>query len=1168
VLKAAKLRYRTATHDQLTKTFLRPPMRPSFVLLALALVTLTHMGRAQTAYRPSETEIATLPVWAQEMYSPAPNLYRVDSLFKAHHAVHPFRKSYHSQYYKRWRRKALRWAQADGSIAWPSSDLLREMDAEYLMQQSAVRASAWSLVGPVQVLRNDGTPGNDQTNVYSMAQCAAATNILYCGTEPGEVYRTTDMGLTWQNVSIGENFGSGVTAVVVHPTNGNVVLAGGNAGIFRSTNGGQNWDNVLPNSNFGVNELLFHPGNPQIVLAATDKGLYRSENGGTDWSQLYSFRAYDVKCNTADPSIMYLVMNSPSLNLCQFYRSTDSGANWSLITNGWHSSTDPGRNDGGARIAVTPADPDRIYAYLIGESKAGDLGFIGVYRSDNAGLSWTLPNGPAGGPFSTEHPNLAIGWPGWDYHQGFYNCALMASNTDADRILIGGLNLWRSDDAGATFQSVAGYIGGPLNMHVDMQDFRAYPSGYWISTDGGMYMGTDGFFDGQPEFRMYGVHGADYWGFGSGWNEDVLTGGMYHNGNNAYHENYGQGNHLELGGGEAPTGYVNPGKNRRTYYSDIGGRIIPQELTGQIGYFSYGMHPNESYWAAESSEMEFHPNCYNIAFIGRDNALWRTDDGGTTFSMMHTFGSNTEHQVKYIEIASDDPQVMYLNQQPVGSNTGILWKTTDGGQNWTSVPLPSGNSRRMLLAISPENHRDLVIAYPGGSNGNKVFRTINGGQTWTNITSSLLNGTQVQSLARIAGTQGGIYACTDRAVYYRSDVTAQWVLDNAGLPTYFSSNIARPFYRDGKIRIASYGKGIWESALHEPQDRPVARIMADRIVQEVACAADSIRFECHSFLLHQGASWQWTFDGGVPASSSQRNPSVYFAQEGPHEVVLTVTDGNGISDSDTLLVQVDQLPVPTVVSEGFEEQYPPAGWWTGPVQGSGTGAWTLSTDAGGFGQSASSVVFDNYNYDQSGGWDDLRFTVSTMGQSSPRVTFDVAYSRYGGQYSDTLEALVSTDCGSTFQSVYLKGGNALSTAPDLQEFFTPSASQWRRDTLFLDNYGNVPKLMVAFRNRGRWGNAIYLDNINLNGVITSVAQVEEFTPSIHPNPALAGNCVHVQVPASGATVTLLDISGRPVMQQQMAGKDMMELPTSLSPGTYVLQVVSDRRIWNRRLVVR
>ncbi len=1143
-------------------------MRMPLRLLLILMLAAPFVGRAQNAYRPSQAEIATLPAWAQELYSESPNLFRVDSLFKAHHRTHPFVKSYHSQYYKRWRRKAQRWAQADGTIAWPTADELRDMEAEYLMQQSAARASDWSLVGPVQVLRSNGTPGSDQTNVYSVTQCAGSPNVMYCGTEPGEVYRSADMGLSWTNASMEMNFGSGVTAVAAHPTAPNTVLAGGNSGIFRSTDGGQNWTNVLPNTNFGVNELLFHPTDPQTVLAATDKGLYRSVNGGADWTQLYSFKAYDVKCNAADPSVMYLVMNSPSLNLCQFYRSTDSGTTWTLITTGWHSSTDPGRNDGGARLAVTPADPDRIYAYLIGESKTGDLGYIGVYRSDDGGLSWTLPNGPAGGPFSESHPNLAIGWPGWDYHQGFYSCALMASSTDADRILIGGLNCWRSDDGGATFQSVAGYIGGPLNMHVDMQDFRSFASGYWISTDGGVYFSTDGFFDGQPEFRMYGVHGADYWGFGSGWNEDVLTGGMYHNGNNAYHENYGLGNHLELGGGEAPTGYVNPGRNRKTYYSDIGGRIIPQELTGQVGFFSFGLHPNESYWAAESSEMEFHPNCYNIAYIGRDNSLWRTDDGGTTFNLVRTFGSNAEHQVKYIEVASDDPNVIYLNQQPVGSNTGTLWKTTDGGQNWSTVSLPSGNSRRMLLSIHPEDHQDLVIAYPGGSNGNKVFRTVNGGQNWSNITSPMLNNMQVQSIARIVGTEGGIYACTDQAVYYRSDATGGWVLDNAGLPTFFNSNIAKPFYRDGKLRIASYGKGIWESGLYEQPSAPVARIMVDRLSQQVACAADSFRFDCHSFLNHDGATWQWTFEGGSPAVSSQRNPTVFFANDGDHLVTLTVTDGNGQSDTHSLTVNLTGLAAPTVVSESFEAQFPPANWWVGPVQGSGSGAWARSTEVGGFGQSQSTAMFDNYNHDQQGGWDDMRLTVSTVGSSDPKVTFDVAYSRYGGQYSDTLEVLVSTDCGASFTSVYLKGGNTLATAPDFQEFFTPSSGQWRKDTLHLGAFADVPKLMLAFRNRGRWGNVIYIDNVNLSGVVTTGAISHEFHPSLYPNPAAAGQCVHIEVPQAGATVTLLDISGRPVQQMRGAGRSSMELPNGLSPGAYVVSIVSADRIWNQRLVIR
>ena len=115
-----------------------------------------------------------------------------------------------------------------------------------------------------------------------------------------------------------------------------------------------------------------------------------------------------------------------------------------LKNNGWYSSSDPARNDGGARLATTSADPNRIYAYLIGEAKANDFGYIGVYRSDDGGTSWTLPNGPAGGPYTTAHVNLAIGWADWTYHQGFYNCALMASPTNPDEILVGGLNLYKS----------------------------------------------------------------------------------------------------------------------------------------------------------------------------------------------------------------------------------------------------------------------------------------------------------------------------------------------------------------------------------------------------------------------------------------------------------------------------------------------------------------------------------------------------------------------------------------------------------------------------------------------------------------------------------------------------------------------------------------------------
>jgi photosystem II stability/assembly factor-like uncharacterized protein len=1130
------------------------------ILLGLILLTYAITASAQTMYRPSAAEITTLPAWAQAMYSEDPSLWQVDSLFQGYYRTHPFVKTYHTQYFKRWRRKVLPYAKADGRIAMPTPDEQRAIDVAYQAKQVEQRGGGWTLVGPVQVLDNTGDPGKRQSNIYSLDQCAASPDIMYCGSETGEVYRSNDGGASWSNVSYQMNFGGGVMAVEVHPTNSSTVFAGASS-LYRSTDGGQNWSSVL--SNVSVNEVLINPGNTQIVLVASDNGLYRSTDGGANFTQLFPQRSYDVKCKPGTPGTMYLLKNNPTSIKCEFLRSTDFGATWTVQSTGWYNSTDPARNDGGGRLAVTPADPQRVYAYLIGEAKANDYGFIGIYRSNDGGSTWSLPNAPAGGPYTDDHANLAIGWVGWDYHQGYYNCAIMASNIDADNILVGGLNLYRSTDGGATFTSVAGYVGGPLDMHVDNQDFRAFGGEYWISTDGGHYRSTD-FFTTQPEFRMYGVSSADYWGFGSGWNDDVLVGGMYHNGNNVYHENYGLGNHLELGGGEAPTGYVNPGDARTTYFSDIGGKRIPTTITGAITNAPFGMSPNESYWGAESSEMEFHPNCYNIAFIGNENKMWKTSDGGATFNLVYTFGSNTADQIKYIEVSSNDPQVIYCNQQPSSGNVGTLWKSTNGGQTWTALTIPSGNSRRMLLTLDPVDHQNIWIAYPGGSNGNKIFHSTNGGQSWTNITTSVLNGEEAHSILHITGTNGGVYYCTDRSVYYRNTAMGNWQVTNAGLPTYFNTNIARPFYRDGKIRIASYGKGIWENQLYEQPNGPIARITVDKLRLDRSCDNEAFYFDCYSFLNHQNATWQWTFPGGSPASSTLRNPAVTYTAPGTYTVTLTVTDANGMQDTDQITVQVAEVPIPTEVSEDFQSTFMPFGWWT--VNADNGGSWEQNDDCGGFGNSTQSAVFRNFDIDSQGTWDELRFQLNNVGNPSPILTFDVAYSYYGGQYNDSLEVLVSTDCGANLTSVYLKGGNVLSTAPNSQEYFTPTSDQWRNEAIDLSAYSGQSSVLVAFRNRGRWGNNIYVDNINLSSPVatSAIAQAPQLT--LWPNPVAMGSTINLSVPVQGRAL-LTDVGGKRILDLSVNGS-VIQLPTAVAAGTYVLTIITSDTIWNRKVVVQ
>jgi photosystem II stability/assembly factor-like uncharacterized protein len=1090
------------------------------------------------------------------------NVFKVDSLYRNYHRTHAFQKTTHTQYYKKWRRSVQGMINDLGYVEIPDEATRLQREQEFLAKSGNTRAAGpWTLSGPYMVYNADGTPGNDQANVYSVDQCLSNPNIVYCGTEPGEVYKSVDGGITWNNMGLSMDFMGGVSAIEVDPNNANHVLAGSGNGLFLSNDGGINWTNVIANNSIGVNEILIHPNNSLLVLAACDEGLFRSTDGGANWSNVFSQACYDVKCHPTQDDIVYFLKDNPTLEICEFYRSIDFGINWTIQSNGWYSSTDPDRYNGGGRIGVSPADPDRVYTYLIGDAKANDYGFIGLFRSNDQGSNWTLPNGPVGGPYTSTHINTAYGGPGWTYHQGFYNCALMVSATNADSLLIGGLNLWRSNNGGVTFSSVAGYIGGPLNLHVDMQDFRAVGNHYWITTDGGIYHSTN-FLVSQPLRSMQGVHASDFWGFGSGWNHDVLVGGLYHNGNIGYTQDYPAQTFINLGGGEAPTGYVNPGNAYRTYFSDVGGVVLPNSFPGTLQWFSLGLNPNESYWAAESSELEFDPSCYNTVYAGKDHQIWKSEDGGASFTLLYTFGNNANNQVKYMEVAWDNPNVIYLNQQPASGSTGTLYKTTNGGSTWNSVSIPSGNSRRMLISLVPGSSQKIWIAYPSGANGTKVFYSDNGGTSWTNKSTAMLNNEEVHSIVAIGGTDGGIYYCTDRAVYYRNNAMSDWEKLDQDLPAYFNSNIARPFYRDGKIRVASYGKGIWESALYDQPALPIAQAMVDRYKQTVQCETDSFYFDCHSILNHTNASWSWTFQNGSPATSTQRNPAVLFPGPGTYWAVLTVEDASGNTDVDSLQVEIESYNWPAVSFENFEGAFPGTSWQI--VDPGGNGQWSINS-FGGYGQSAFGSRFDNFNIDSQGDWDDMRLAMSIPNSPGTELVFDVAYAVYGGQYSDTLEILISTDCGQTFTQVYRKGGTQLSTAPNTTDMFEPTSTQWRTDTVDLSAYVNSPEVILAFRNWGHFGQPIYLDNIRI-GNPNSVEEQVQHSPRLYPNPVSSQSIIRLDLPQNNACeVRIFNMQGKLIRSYpNVAGT--MEIP-GLAGGQYLIQVTGNEKIWNIPLVV-
>lgn len=848
---------------------------------------------------PSEKPVglAELPPWAQLMYSERPNVWEVDRAYSAWFREHPFVKTAHTQYYKKWRRLVENRTDADGFVLERSLEEVRREQRTYLNlieQQNHLSRNTpeWNCLGPFDTYSEE-TPSlrvSWQANVYTIDQSQSNPEIVYCGTENGGVFRSNDKGLNWEPASFTSLIGT-VRSVKVHPTNPETVYAGDGRFLYKTVDGGLNWATVYEQNNLNVNDIAINPANPNVLLVAADAGLFRSENAGQTWSALYTAKCWDLEIKPNDPTVVYLLKNNSAQKRCEFFKSSDSGASFSIRESGWYSSANADRRDDGARMTVTPADANAVYVVLAGDSKPGDNGFIGVFRSMDAGETWNLPNPPVGGPYTASHPNLMTLNNTNTLYQGYYNLGIAAAHTNANQVLIGGLNLWSTTDGAQTFTPLGGYQGNVGWIHPDQQEIEINGNDMWVANDGGINYSTNLF--NTHESRKNGLIASEFWGFGSGWNDDLLVGGRYHNGNTAHRNGFEQGQFLRLGGAEAPTGYVNPGGKNIAYFSDIDSRIVPNSFTEQVRRLpQLALYPNESYFAAHSGELEFHPYCYNVIYVGRENKLWRSDNGGQAFFLVKAFGEDPDSPLLHFEISRSNPDVIYVYQRTSFAGA-TLWKTSNGGATWASKTFPSANSQRAgTMALSAEDENTLWVAFGHQNNdGAKIYKTTNGGDSWENWTTPSLNGQSIQAILHQAGTDGGVYIGTNYAVFYRDNSLNDWILYNSNLPTRTDANIFRPFYKENKLRLATYSNGLWECDFSVPS-APLAQPTVDKLFS--SCTRDTFYFDDYSILQHAGATWSWSFPGAAYVSSTtERAPKVVYNQPGVYDVALQITDGSG-----------------------------------------------------------------------------------------------------------------------------------------------------------------------------------------------------------------------------------------------------------------------------------
>jgi len=708
--------------------------------------------------------------------------------------------------------------------------------------------------------------------------------------ETGGIFKSTDKGLNWFPVTHNYAIGN-IQDIKVDPNNPNIVYAARGSEIYKTSNGGTSWD-LMATAGGTVQQFLIHTNTTNVIYAATAVGVLKSVNAGVNWANIFMGEIYDIEAKPGSNSILYIAKNNTLLKRPEIFKSIDAGNNWALIDSGYYLPSDLSVAEVfGCKIGVTPADPNRIYAGIIATGKADDNGWIGIYYSLDEGATWQEDSGFDGAPYASgddANTNWYVAGYSSGYHQGFYNFDIDVSHTNPDKLWIGTIWFSESDNKGGNIEYIRGTRN--LEMHADIQDIDVHGSDIWIASDGGINYSND---ECQTvEVRMDGITASDFWGFGQGWNEDVWVGGRYHNGNAAFHENYGIGNSVFLGGAEDATGYVNPFNNKKSYFTDISDKIIPNNLnTPSNDIPNLGMYPTQSYFHFDYSEVEWHPNYANTVFIGKDNALYKSIDGGSNFETIFTFNGD----IKRFEISRANPEIIYA----IVKESYWVWKiykSSNGGDSFGLLPTPnysSGSWRNLSFTLNPFNVNEIWLASNSSNNGNKLFKSVNGGISWSNQYDPILQDEAIKDMIFQKSINGDfLYVMTDNNYYYLNTTTSTWHNYTSGLPLEHKGFMTLPFYRDGKIRMAS-AKGIWEAPfVEESFVQALPMIEQDKTY----CSRDTIRFESYSIVNPQSASFNWSFSPAplYISDATARNPKVVFGTEGNYSVNFDIIQ-NGVT---------------------------------------------------------------------------------------------------------------------------------------------------------------------------------------------------------------------------------------------------------------------------------
>lgn len=680
----------------------------------------------------------------------------------------------------------------------------------------------------------------------------------YFGATGGGVWKSEDGGNTWRSVSDSNFTASSIGAITVAPSDPNVIYVGtgetdirGNIspgdGVMRSTDGGASWKHLGLKATQMIADIVVHPTDPNLVMVSAmgqifganpERGVYRSTNGGESWKQVLSRNdstgALTLKMDPLNPRVVYASMWQAYRNAFSMssggagsglFKSTDGGETWNEITK------QPGMPKGIiGKICVDASRAQRNLVWAMIENEHG-----GLFKSVDAGNTWQRVS-----------TNSDIKQRPW------YFSHVYAHPTNANTVFVLNVGMHKSIDGGATFTGMRTNHGDHHDLWIDPTN----PSRMILGDDGGAVVTTDDgkhwteddlataqFYhvsvDTHFPYRLYGaqqdnttcsipsriiggwsIDKNDWYpvaGFESGYviphptDPDITVGGNY-------------------------SGYIGRKSQRLNQERDIS--VYPNNPIGE----GAGKRAERFQW---TFPLMYSPHDATVLYTASQHVFRSTNEGErwTKISPDLTRNDSTKQIASGGPITKDNTGVEVYNtifaltESPTergvlwtGSDCGRVHVSKDNGNTWADVT-PSGLPESMISTIDASTFDNgtafiAVNRYKHNDPKPYIFKTSNYGASWQKITTGIPDGSFVRVVRQDPFRKGLLYAGTERGLYVSFDEGALWSKLELDLPlTPIHDLIIHPTERD--LIVCTHGRSFWIvddlTPLH--QYKPSARML-------------------------------------------------------------------------------------------------------------------------------------------------------------------------------------------------------------------------------------------------------------------------------------------------------------------------------------------------------